>query len=101
MNGYVSSRVRKNNRLFPLTTDKNGSNRAIVPVGVYETVMPMDILPTPLLKAIVVGDTDVAQQLGCLELNEEDVALFTFVDPGKHDFAPVLRANLDKIEKEG
>ena len=101
LNVYVSSRDRKNNRLFPLTTDKNGSNRAIVPVGVYETVMPMDILPTPLLKAIVVGETDVAQQLGCLELNEEDVALFTFVDPGKHDFAPVLRANLDKIEKEG
>jgi Na+-transporting NADH:ubiquinone oxidoreductase subunit A len=53
------------------------------------------------LKAIVVGDTDVAQSLGCLELNEEDVSLFTFVDPGKHDFAPVLRANLNKIEKEG
>ena len=101
LNVYVSSRDRKDNRLFPLTTDKNGSNRAIVPVGVYETVTPLDILPTPLLKAIVVGDTDVAQQLGCLELNEEDVALFTFVDPGKHDFALVLRANLDKIEKEG
>ena len=101
LNVYVSSRDRKDNRLFPLTTDKNGSNRAIVPVGIYESVTPLDILPTPLLKAIVVGDTDVAQQLGCLELNEEDVALFTFVDPGKHDFAPVLRANLDKIEKEG
>lgn len=63
--------------------------------------MPLDILPTPLLKAIVVGDTDTAQALGCLELNEEDVSLFTFVDPGKHDFAPVLRANLTKIEKEG
>ncbi|WP_150048540.1 MULTISPECIES: Na(+)-translocating NADH-quinone reductase subunit A [Methylomonas] len=101
MNVYVSSKDRKDNRLFPLTTDKNGSNRAIVPVGVYETVMPMDILATPLLKAIVVGDTDTAQALGCLELDEEDVSLFTFVDPGKHDFAPVLRANLTKIEKEG
>lgn len=101
MNVYTSSRDRKDNRLFPLTTDKNGSNRAIVPVGVYETVMPMDILPTPLLKALVVGDTDQAQLLGGLELIEEDVSLFTFVDPGKHDFAPVLRANLTKIEKEG
>ncbi len=101
MNVYTSSKDRKDNRLFPLTTDKNGSNRAIVPVGVYETVMPMDILATPLLKALVVGDTDQAQLLGCLELNEEDVSLFTFVDPGKHDFAPVLRANLIKIEKEG
>ncbi len=101
MNVYTSSKDRKGNRLFPLTTDKNGSNRAIVPVGVYETVMPMDILPTPLLKALVVGDTDQAQLLGGLELVEEDVSLFTFVDPGKHDFAPVLRANLTKIEKEG
>ena len=101
MNIYTSSVNRKDNRLFPLTTDKNGSNRAIVPVGVFESVMPMDILATPLLKAMVVGDTDQAQLLGCLELNEEDVSLFTFVDPGKHDFAPVLRANLTKIEKEG
>ena len=101
MNVYTSSRDRADNRLFPLTTDKNGSNRAIVPVGVYETVMPLDILPTPLLKALVVGDTDQAQLLGALELDEEDMSLFTFVDPGKHDFAPVLRANLTKIEKEG
>lgn len=101
LNVYTSSVDRKTGRLFPLTTDKNGSNRAIVPVGVYETVMPMDILPTPLLKALVVGDSDQAQLLGCLELDDEDMSLFTFVDPGKHDFAPVLRANLDKIEKEG
>jgi Na+-transporting NADH:ubiquinone oxidoreductase subunit A len=101
LNVYTSSVDKKHNRLFPLTTDKNGSNRAIVPVGIYETVMPLDILPTPLLKALVVGDSDQAQLLGCLELDEEDMSLFTFVDPGKHDFAPVLRANLIKIEKEG
>jgi Na+-transporting NADH:ubiquinone oxidoreductase subunit A len=101
LNVYTSSVDRKTGRLFPLTTDKNGSNRAIVPVGVYETVMPLDILPTPLLKALVIGDSDQAQLLGCLELDDEDMSLFTFVDPGKHDFAPVLRANLDKIEKEG
>jgi Na+-transporting NADH:ubiquinone oxidoreductase subunit A len=99
---YIKSRQdRKADRRFPLTTDKNGSNRAIVPVGIYETVMPMDILPTPLLKSMIVGDTDQAQLLGCLELDEEDVSLLTFVDPGKHDFGPVLRANLTKIEKEG
>ena len=101
LNVYTSSVDRKDNRLFPLTTDKNGSNRAIVPVGVYETVMPLDILATPLLKSLVIGDSDQAQLLGCLELDEEDVSLFTFVDPGKHDFGPVLRANLTKIEKEG
>jgi len=99
---YIKSRQdRKANRKFPFTTNRNGSNRAIVPVGIYETVMPMDILPTPLLKSMIVGDTDQAQLLGCLELDEEDVSLFTYVDPGKHDFGPVLRANLTKIEKEG
>ncbi len=101
MNVYTSSCDRKDKRLFPLTTDKNGSNRAVVPVGVYETVMPMDILATPLLKALLVGDTDQAQLLGCLELDDEDMSLFTFVDPGKHDFASVLRVNLTKIEVEG
>lgn len=101
INIYTSSCDRVANRLFPLTTDKNGSNRAIVPIGVYELVTPLDILPTPLLKALVVGDTDQAQLLGCLELDDEDMSLYTFVDPGKHDFAPVLRANLTKIEKEG
>jgi len=99
---YITSRQdRKSGRLFPFTTNRNGSDRAIVPVGVYETVMPLDILATPLLKSLLVGDSDNAQLLGCLELDEEDLALMTFVDPGKHDFGPVLRANLTKIEKEG
>jgi Na+-transporting NADH:ubiquinone oxidoreductase subunit A len=101
INIYTSSLTRNSGRQFPLTTTKNGSPRAIVPIGVYEAVMPMDILSTPLLKALVVGDSDEAQLLGCLELTEEDLALFTFVDPGKHDFGPVLRSNLTKIEKEG
>jgi len=53
------------------------------------------------LKALVVGDTDQAQALGCLELDEEDLALCTYIDPGKHDFGPVLRSNLNQIEREG
>lgn len=78
-----------------------GSDRPIVPIGIYEKVMPLDILPTPLLRALVIGDTEMAINLGCLELEEEDVALLTFVDPGKHNFGPVLRRNLERIEKEG
>jgi Na+-transporting NADH:ubiquinone oxidoreductase subunit A len=101
INIYTSSLDRDTGRQFPLTTTKNGSPRAIVPIGVFEAVMPLDILSTPLLKALVVGDSDQAQLLGCLELTEEDLALYTFVDPGKHDFGPVLRSNLTKIEKEG
>lgn len=84
-----------------LDTSQNGSPRAMVPIGSYERVMPLDILPTQLLRAILVGDTDSAQQLGALELDEEDLALCTFVCPGKHDFGPLLRESLDQIEKEG
>lgn len=88
-------------RTFEMTTNKNGSDRAIIPIGVYEKVMPLDIEPAALLKALVMGDTEQAQLLGATELDEEDVALLTFVDPGKHDFGPVLRKVLTSIEREG
>jgi Na+-transporting NADH:ubiquinone oxidoreductase subunit A len=86
---------------FPLTTTTSGSPRAIVPIGSYERVVPLDIVPTFLLRSLLVGDTEQAQALGCLELDEEDLALCTFVCPGKHNFGPVLRDNLIRIEKEG
>jgi len=84
-----------------MTTTANGSHRAIVPIEVYEAVMPLDIEPTALLKSLIVEDTDSAQALGCLELEEEDIALCTFVDTGKHDFGTILRKNLNRIEAEG
>ena len=88
-------------KLFPFTTSTGGSKRAMVPVGAYERVMPMDILPTQLLRALLSGDTEESQQLGCLELDEEDLALCTFVCPGKYEYGSVLRENLTLIEKEG
>tara|TARA_R110002050_G_scaffold268113_1_gene410043 strand:+ start:100638 stop:101987 length:1350 start_codon:yes stop_codon:yes gene_type:complete len=84
-----------------LTTSQNGSPRAMVPVGTFERVMPLDILPTQLLRALIVHDTDAAQALGALELDEEDLALCSFVCSGKFDYGPVLRSNLTQIEKEG
>ncbi len=86
---------------FNFTTTTNGSPRAMVPIGMYERVMPLDIMPTFLLRSLIVGDTDRAVQLGALELDEEDLALCTFVDPGKTDFGVILRKNLSEIEKEG
>lgn len=86
---------------LPMTTNTNGSERAIVPVGSYEKVMPLDILPTQLLRSLVVGDTEMAQSLGCLELEEEDLALCSYVCPGKYEYGPILRDNLARIEKEG
>lgn len=88
-------------RLFPLTTNQLGSPRAMIPIGGFERVMPLDILPTQLLRAIAVADTDMAQQLGCLELEEEDLALCSFVCPSKYDYGPLLRQALIRIEKEG
>lgn len=88
-------------RLFNMTTTTNGSDRSMVPIGNYERVMPLDILPTLLLRDIISGDTDGAQNLGCLELDEEDLALCTYVCPGKYNYGPILRDCLDKIEKEG
>lgn len=88
-------------RKFEMTTSTEGSKRAMVPVGSYEEVMPMDILPTFLLRALLTNDSDQAARLGALELDEEDLALCTFVCPGKTDYGPILRDSLTRIEVEG
>lgn len=84
-----------------MTTTQNGSPRAMVPIGAYERVMPLDLLATPLLRSLVVRDLESAQRLGCLELDEEDLALCSFVCPSKYEFGPYLRATLNAIEREG
>ncbi|MBU3021955.1 Na(+)-translocating NADH-quinone reductase subunit A [Aestuariibacter sp. A3R04] len=86
---------------FDMTTTTNGSERSMVPIGNYERVMPLDILPTLLLRDLISGDTDSAQAMGCLELDEEDLALCTYVCPGKYNYGPILRSCLTTIEKEG
>lgn len=99
LNIYLSKFSRS--KKFNFTTTTNGSERAMVPVGAYEQVMPLDILPTQLLRSLIVGDTEMAQKLGALELDEEDLALCTFVCPGKYEYGPILRENLTRIEIEG
>jgi len=88
-------------RDYTLTTTQNGSPRAMVSIGSFEQVMPLDILPTPLLKALLVLDTDSARDLGCLELDEEDLALCSFVCNGKYQYGLHLRKNLREIEVNG
>lgn len=88
-------------RSFDLTTSTGGSERAMVPTGAFEEVMPLDILPTQLLRALVVSDIDNAINLGCLELEEEDLALCTFSCAGKYEYGPYLRQMLTRIEEEG
>ena len=95
---YLSKFMKK---AFTFTTTTNGSERAMVPVGAYERVVPMDMLPTQLLRALIVEDMETAIALGALELDEEDLALCTFVCPGKYEYGPILRKNLTRIEAEG
>ena len=99
MNLYVSKLSPQ--KRFGFTTSTNGSPRAMVPIGNYEEVMPLDILPTQLLRSLIIGDTEMAQKLGALELDEEDLALCTYVCAGKYEYGPILRDNLTRIEKEG
>jgi Na+-transporting NADH:ubiquinone oxidoreductase subunit A len=99
INTFVSSWLPK--RKLPLTTTTNGSQRNIVPIGVYEKVMPMDLPTTVILKSLLMHDVETAEQVGCLELEEEDLALCTYVCPGKNDYGPHLREVLTTLEKEG
>ena len=95
---FVSSLTKK---LFNMTTSTNGSERAMVPVGGYEKVTALDILPIQLLRSLIVGDTEMAQKLSCLELDEDDMGLYTYVCVGKYEYGRILRDNLTRIEKEG
>lgn len=96
---YISQFFK--NKKYAFTTTTNGSPRAMVPIGSYETIMPQDYLPTQLLRSLIIGDIVEAVELGALELDEEDLALCTFVSPGKYEFGDILRDNLTRIEQEG
>ncbi len=82
-------------------TSMNGRYTSMLPMKVFDRVMPLDILPSPLFRALLVEDTDQAQALGCLELDEEDLALCSFVCPAKQDYGVALRMNLNEIERGG
>ena len=96
---YLSSVLPS--RARGLTTGTNGSRRAIVPIGTYDKVMAFDIPAAMLCRALLMEDIERAEELGVLELIEEDVGLLTFACPAKNDYAPALRRVLDTLEKEG
>ncbi|MDG2310620.1 MAG: NADH:ubiquinone reductase (Na(+)-transporting) subunit A, partial [Planctomycetota bacterium] len=94
---YLAKFVKKS---FTTDTDLNGGERAIVPIGSYEKVMPFDIMPTQLIKALASNDVTMAAKLGVLEIVEEDIALCQYVCPSKVDITDMLRTMLTLIEKE-
>jgi len=96
-----SLKKTRHERKFVFTTAQNGRFSGMLPLSVFDQIMPLDILPSPLFRALMVRDTDQAQALGCLELDEEDLALCSFVCPAKYDYGVVLRINLEQIHREG
>ncbi|HSR56169.1 MAG TPA: NADH:ubiquinone reductase (Na(+)-transporting) subunit A [Alphaproteobacteria bacterium] len=82
------------------STALSGAAGPLVPIAAFDRVMALDIPAVPLLRAISVGDREAATRLGCLELVEEDVALLSYVCPGRGDYGPLLRAVLNEIEAE-
>lgn len=85
---------------YELDTNTNGAERAFVMTGVYEKVLPMDIYPTYLLKAILAEDIDNMEALGIYEVIEEDLALCEFVCPSKIDVQEIVSKGIDLMIKE-
>jgi Na+-transporting NADH:ubiquinone oxidoreductase subunit A len=88
-------------RKSPPTTTLHGSPSGMLPLELFERILPSGFLAVPLLRALMSGDVDQAQALGCLELDEEDLALCAFLCPAKCDYSGALRSILQRIEQEG
>jgi Na+-transporting NADH:ubiquinone oxidoreductase subunit A len=82
---------------FKLDTNTHGEPRAFVQTGILEQVVPMDILPTQLIKSVLAEDLDEMEALGIYEVIEEDLALCEFVDVSKHNIQEILRDGLELI----
>lgn len=100
---FASRLARQSNQsnLFDFSTSAHGRPTALIAINAFDRLIPMDILTAPLLRALLIGDTDQAQALGALEMDAEDLALCSFVCPGKNDYGTALRLNLEQIERDG
>ena len=88
------------NKEYHLNTNMHGEKRAYVMSGEYERVLPMDIYPVHLIKAIMIEDIELMENLGIYEVSEEDFALCEFVCSSKIDVQEIIRKGLDLIKKE-
>lgn len=85
---------------YDLDTNLNGGRRAFVQTGIYDKVMPMNIYPLYLIKAILAGDIDKMENLGIYEVIEEDVALCEFIDPSKNEWQAIVGRGIEQMIKE-
>jgi Na+-transporting NADH:ubiquinone oxidoreductase subunit A len=89
------------NRTYNLNTNTNGEERAFVLTGQYDKVLPMNIFPVHLLKAILAKDIERMEQLGIYEVSEEDFALCEFVCTSKIEVQRIIADGLEYIRQEG
>jgi Na+-transporting NADH:ubiquinone oxidoreductase subunit A len=85
---------------YRLNTNFHGGERAFVMTGQYEKVLPMDIFPMQLLKAILAEDIDLMENLGIYEIAEEDFALCEYICPSKIEIQSIIRKGLDIMIRE-
>lgn len=96
---YLNSWV--GHKAYNVDTNTHGEKRALVVTGQYEKVLPMNIYPQHLIKAILAGDLETMEGLGILELSEEDMALCEYVCTSKSPLQKILRDGLDAIREQG
>lgn len=87
--------------VFRANTNLHGEKRAFVVTGQYEELLPMDIYPQHLMKAILTNDYEKMEGLGIHELIEEDVALCEFACTSKQPLQSILRTGLDMVHEQG
>jgi Na+-transporting NADH:ubiquinone oxidoreductase subunit A len=88
------------NKKYRLDTNYHGGERAFVMTGEFEKVFPFDIYPLQLIKAIMVEDIDLMENLGIYEVDEEDFALCEVIDTSKTNIQEIVRKGLDLMRKE-
>ena len=85
---------------YTFDTNTHGDVRPLVFTGDFERVFPFDIYPTQLIKACIVGDIELMENLGIYEVEPEDFALCEFIDTSKTDIQGIIREALEKLRKE-
>jgi Na+-transporting NADH:ubiquinone oxidoreductase subunit A len=85
---------------YALNANMHGEERAYVMTGEYEKVLPMDIYPTQLIKACMIEDIELMENLGIYEVSPDDLALCEFVCTSKIEVQSIIRHGLDLVRKE-
>jgi Na+-transporting NADH:ubiquinone oxidoreductase subunit A len=97
---YLSSLFRRANQEYEFTTNQHGEHRAFVDGSLYQKVMPMRIPVMQLVKALLAEDFELAEQLGLLEVIDEDFALPTFICPSKVEISEMVKEGIQNYAAE-